>query len=117
MPIFTFICQNPECGAEREHLCKASERDTEMVWCTACEWVTTDVGVATAVEDHSDSRVVDGPADAHPRTYKVQSIMNWRGVEGGQRVKPNGGYKFGVFKKSGETVPHHKLANHRRRAW
>lgn len=32
MPIYTFQC--PDCGNEREEICRADERSTLVVWCS-----------------------------------------------------------------------------------
>lgn len=79
MPLFTFLCSNPECRAEREVLCKVSERESLMEWCTKCEWITRDVGVATAVDDHDEDALVSDVEEK--RSWKIQRIMRWKGVE------------------------------------
>ena len=76
MPIFTFIC--PDCGAEKEHICKASERDTETVFCPSGQ--------------------CGGGGDDPP------SVMRWRGVEGSQVSRMNGSYQFKLKDSAGRTV-------------
>jgi putative FmdB family regulatory protein len=92
MPLFTFVC--PDCGTEKEVLMKASERETEVVWCP-----DKDCGQ----ED--------------PET--APSRMKWKGIEGATVVRANGAYKFQLIDGSGgrHTSPKaESRANRPRRA-
>jgi len=79
MPIFTFKCET--CGAEREIVCKVTDRESLAERC----------GAITAVGEEDDDYTV------------CAGSVRWTGrVEGGQAHRADGSYKFAVIDQHGK---------------